>query len=226
MAMKKGDMERHQTEYRALMGKAQAAKQQGLYRKAVEFALSSWEHIDGMMQYERRYEDGEFVTIDAIDVVLDHAPLLFDFDSLNTLESLLKGQRRIDKNTSESLADQLAKARTLMWDARRMWDHLEHHPEVREDELARVLGGNKRQWRSVGIAWEEMGLLHRIPEGGSYRLALSTRMGEVISGKCPACGSVAEAPKAMLLEKTACPQCRTAVLFVLLSNDTASGTKE
>jgi hypothetical protein len=42
-------------------------------------------------------------------------------------------------------------------------------------------------------------------------------MGELVRGKCPECGNVDEAPKAMFLEQVACPQCRARVVFVLLA---------
>jgi len=74
MAMNKAEMESHRNDYYALMAQAWAAHHKGLYRKAVEWALSSWDHIDGMMQYERRYGKKEFESIEAIDMVLKYAP--------------------------------------------------------------------------------------------------------------------------------------------------------
>ena len=195
--MKKEEMGQHRMEYDALMGAARAALQEGLYRDAVEAALSAWDHIDGMMQYERKYGDRDFDSIEAIDLVLRYAPLLLDSSALAKLESLLKTQRRIDKNTSESLADKLAKAESRIWDAHKLWDYLEGHAETRQDELRQILGGDQDEWRSTAEAWEKMRLARRTPEDRSYRLALSTRMGEVVSGKCPSCGAVAEAPKSL-----------------------------
>ncbi len=224
MAMTKAEMEAHRTEYFALMGKARAAQQDGLYRKAIELALASYDHIDGMMQYERRYEEREFDSVESIDLILKYAPVLFDFPSLDALEDLLKTQRRIEKNTSDDLGERLSNARTLMWDAHRMWDHLEQHPEARQDDLRHALGGDQDRWRSVAERWAKMGLLHRTPEGNSYRLALCTRMGQVVSGKCFSCGAVAEAPKAMFMEELACPDCRTRGLFVII--ETSKEKKE
>jgi len=63
MAMTKAEMEHHQQKYQSLMADARAAERAGLYRKAIEKALASWEHIDGMMQYERRYESKEFRSV-------------------------------------------------------------------------------------------------------------------------------------------------------------------
>ena len=222
MAMKKADMEDHRATYQSLMAEARAAERDGLFEFVMKSALSSLATIDGMMQYERKYGDREFSSIKAIDLILKYAPLLLDAASLERVEELLKGCRRLEKRTSESLADNLAQARALMWDAHRLWDHLELHPEARQDELRRVLGGDQDQWRSIAEAWQRMGLLRRTPEAGSYRLALCTRMGGIVSAKCPACGSVTEAPKAMFLEELTCPECKAKASFVILVTESGA----
>ncbi len=219
MAMKKSEMEEHWRAYGMLIGGARTAQRNGVYRKATELALSAWKHIDGMMQYERRYGDKEFKSVEAIDMVLEYAPLLFDFETLNGLEALLRNTRGIERYTSDNLSQNLAATRGRMWDCHRMWDYLERHGETEEGELLRKLGGPRDVWGSVTRAWENMGLLRRRTDAGSYKLALSTRLGEVVAGKCPVCGTVAEAPKAIFLEESLCPQCQTRVLFVLLSPD-------
>ena len=224
MAMKKEEMEDHRARYAEAMGNARAALQKGLHRSAVETALSAWDYIDGMMQCERKSGTKEFNSIEAIDLVLKYAPLLFDLSLLDRLESLLKTHRRIDKNTAASLPDKLAQARALMWAAHRLWDYLEEHPNAKQDELRQTLGGAQDQWRLIAETWEQMGLVNRAPEGRSYRLALSTRMGELVPGKCPSCGTIAEAPKAMFLEEFACAACEATVSFVILpKEDTLTG---
>jgi hypothetical protein len=226
VAMKKAEIEEHRARYEALMAEARSAERDGLYRRVIELTLSSLGSVDGMMQYERRYEGAELSSIEAVDLILKYAPLLLDADSLKQVEALLRDSRRVERHTSESLADMLSQARALMWDAHRLWDHLELHPEARQDELRRVLGGDQDQWRSVAEAWEKMGLLRRAPEGGSYRLALCTRMGGIVSAKCPACGSITEAPKAMFLEELTCPKCRTKALFVILVTKPTANREE
>jgi len=216
MAMKKAEMEAHRDAYERLMNQARAAQRSGLYRKAIELALSSWDHIDGMMQYERRYSEKEFASIEAIDLVLKYAPLLFDFPSLDALEALLKERKRIERDTTEDLGANLADARALMWDAHRMWEQIEQNPGFRQDELRRTLDGEQETWRSIAEAWEKMGLLGRTPESGSYCLALSTRLGEIVPAKCSACGAIGRGPKAMFLEDTTCAACGTRVPFTLM----------
>ncbi len=224
--MKKADMEAHRDKYQTLMSEALSAERDGLYTQTVELAISSWDYIDGMMQYERKYNDSEFASIRGIDMILKYAPLLLDFTNLDKLKDLLKNFRRIEKNTSDSLDDRLSQARSRMWISHQLWNHIEQNPETRQSKLRQTLGGDQNQWRSIADAWEKMGLLRRTQEDGSCRLALTTRMGELIQGKCSSCGEVVEAPKAMFLEKTACPNCRKIVFFVILSPKTESSTKE
>lgn len=226
MAMKKAEMEDHSAKYRALMVKARAAHREGRYHDAIDAAISTWNYIDGMMQYERRYESREFTGIEGIDLVLRYAPLVFDHQNLNTLESLLRSKRRIDKNTSDDLAGKLTGARVLMWEAHRVWDHLEKDSDTRQDRIRQILGGNQDRWRSVVETWEKMGLVRRTPEGGSYRLSLVTRMDQVVRAKCPSCGAVAKAKKSKFLENQVCPQCRTTVSFVILAEVASARTEE
>ena len=68
--MKKTEMEGHSADYEGLMAQAQQAQRKGLYRKAVELALAAGQHIDGMMQYEQKYANREFLSIPAIELVL------------------------------------------------------------------------------------------------------------------------------------------------------------
>jgi hypothetical protein len=224
--MKKAEMEHHRAEYEASMVAARLNEQNGMYFKAVELALASWDHIDGMMQYGRRYQDKEFASIQGIDMILKYAPLLLDFASLETLASLLNSCRRIEKGTSDSMGEKLAEARERMWEAHRLWDHLEQQPGAKQDQLRRLLGGDQDRWRWMAEAWEKMGLLERRPEGGSYRLALSTRMGMVVNAKCPSCGNIARAPKAMFLERLPCTECEEKVVFVILPSETVTDSKE
>jgi hypothetical protein len=214
--MKKAAMEAHHAEYGARMSAARTAERDGLYREAMSHALSAWEFIDGMMQYAKRYEERSVDSVSAIDLVLRYAPLLLDRKSLDTLEGLLKEYRRIERDVEADMGGKLAKARANLWENHRLWAHLETNGDVRQDELRRHLGGEQERWRAVSEAWEAMGLVHRRPEGGSYRVELSTRLGQVVKAKCPRCGKAQDAPKAMFLEELACPKCHRKVEFVLL----------
>ena len=46
--MKKTEMEEHHTAYHELVTQARSAERTGLYRMAMQLALSSWEHVDAI----------------------------------------------------------------------------------------------------------------------------------------------------------------------------------
>ena len=207
----------HHARYGTLMAQAGQAEKAGLYRQAVTHALASWEHIDGMMQYERRYNKREFKSIPAVDLTLKYAPLLLDYPNLDRLEALLKERRGIEKNTSADLADKLTAARTEMWDAHRLWDHLERTPAARQDELRQKLGGKQEQWDVLVQRWAELGLVHRKIDGPSCRLRLATQMNDLVPAKCSACGHALEISKGMCMASMPCPKCEQENLFVILS---------
>lgn len=166
MPMTKAELDGHRVQYHVEMTQARAAEQSGMYREAVAIAVSCLQYVDGMMQYERKYEDAQFSSIDAIDLVLQYAPILFDMESLDKLESLLKTQRRIAKNISGDLFEKVANARANTWVAHRTWNRFEeastrHIPPGTAttnadegDESAAVI----ELWEKMGVvAWHSDG---------------------------------------------------------------------
>src|SRR5205807_1635906 len=122
--MTKAEQEHHHQQYHALLVTARQAALGNRLDEAVELAVHSLDHVDGMMQYERKYNGIEFLQIEAIDVVIRFAPFVLDSAALDKLESLVKSQRRIAKNTGDDLLGKLSNARELMWDVHRFWNHL------------------------------------------------------------------------------------------------------
>jgi predicted RNA-binding Zn-ribbon protein involved in translation (DUF1610 family) len=125
-----------------------------------------------------------------------------------------------------SLGDRLDEARAEMWRNHRLWDHLERNPGAQQEKLLRTLGGNRGEWRAVVERWEAMGLVARTPESGSHRLALSTRMADVVRGKCSACGTIVRGQKSALLKDRECPKCGKTVPLVILVGESRHGVKE
>jgi len=217
--VKKSEQEAHHRDYSRLMSLASQAERSGLYQLAVSRAIDAWPHIDGMLQYERKYGDGEPASVAAIDLVLRHAPELLDYKSLDSLAELLADRKRIDTYTVSSLTEKLSVARERLAAAHQLWDHIERVHECRQDELRSQLGGSQEDWRALAEGWERMGLLDRVPAGRSYHLEFTTRLNAVVHGKCPSCGKMAEAPKAMFLEELTCPSCEDRQMFVIQSDD-------
>lgn len=214
--MNKAEMEAHATEYQSLVFQARAAEKRGRFADVIRFALASCEHIDGMMQYDRKYQGKTFASVLGIDLVLRYAPLLFDHRSLDEIGTFLKDARRIERDTSADMGENLARARRTMWNAHMLWNYLEANPGARQDGIPKALGGDQDAWRSIAEAWEKMEVLHRAPAEAGYRVTLRTRMDEPLEGKCPSCGHIARESKRRLLEPLSCTHCHAETTLVLL----------
>ncbi|MFL5244104.1 MAG: hypothetical protein ACJ8FY_18525 [Gemmataceae bacterium] len=217
--MTKAEMESHRDEYYALVAKAQTARQNGAHLQAIKSAVSSWVHIDGMMQYERKYDKTDLVHLEGVEIVLALAPYLLDFESLNQLDDLLRSQRRIEKNTSADLVENVAKARAMMRKAYDFWNFLECNSDFSQQLVNENRQRDQIDWRSIGKTWEEMGLIKRSTDEVSKDFVLATEMRAHCLAKCSSCGVVGKAAKAKFLEKMACPKCKTTAYFVILARD-------
>jgi hypothetical protein len=221
MMATKEELEFHRRQYFAFVDEANSFNRQGNYAKALESAVSALEHIDGMMQFIRKYESKGPVSIEALAVIFKLAPLLFEYGFLNKVEILLISERRISKISAEDLQQGLAQAKGLMGDCRRLWNHIELHPNCEQADLRQSLGGDQNQWRNIAEFWEQNGFISHHKQGTSVYLTLKTRMQEPVTAKCPACGSIVKAPKVLLLEPAPCPHCHHEVSFVFRTEEVA-----
>jgi hypothetical protein len=185
--------------------------------KAIKIAVDACEYIDGMMQFEKRFEKREERrSVETIDYVFKYAPLVFDRRSLERVATLLKAQKRIDKIATDDLAKDLAQANELMWSAHRLWTVLRKIPGVRQDELRTRLGGAQEHWRWIAESWAELNMIQRMPHRGSYRLSATTDLATHARGKCSSCGATGKASMGTFLVPIDCPRCKTKAEFVML----------
>jgi hypothetical protein len=214
--MTKAEMQDHRDQYIVMLEKAIKAESAGLYREAIDWAVSAWEHIDGMLQFERKYGElgeNQLARIDVLDLVLRFAPALFEFESIDEMEQLLKSQRRIGKNTADDWTKKLEAARSQMWDSHRSWDALERQ-HLSNQEVSR----QPRDFASASIQiWEKMGILHQNTGASGLQWEFVTQMDSPVFGKCPSCGATVRGPKSGLLNEVSCPKCSGKVTFVILA---------
>ena len=217
MAKTKAELETAHRLYQGTMCKVQRAQEDGDYPGAVKHAVSSWKYIDDMLQYERRYLDrAEFASIESIDCVLQYAPLFFDFQSLDKLETLLKTTRRVEKSITSDTVQSLIEARDLMQNAHRLWNYLEHQALSEPHDPRSIFSGDDSDWHRIVTVWEGLGLIQRLNDGNRCCLKLSEFAEEEVRGKCPSCGVVGTGPKSQFLEEQQCPVCQGIVDIVLL----------
>jgi hypothetical protein len=217
MAKNKAQLQSDVAHYRAAVAAMRTAHSEGRYSDAVGIATKACDFVDGMMQYERRFESqSERKSIETINYVFQYAPLIFDRISLETINGLLKSQKRVDKNTTADLAGELKAALDLMWDAHRLWTLLEQVSDAPQDKFRVTLEGDQDRWRAIAESWGHMGLVRRVPERESYRISLVTRIAEEVRGKCASCGATGKAAMGRFLEEIACPKCKAKTQFVIL----------
>jgi hypothetical protein len=210
---KKAELEIDFRQYQASKANMLRAQKEGQYQAALDFAVSSFNHIDGMMQFDRKYRgQTECHSVDTIDFVLKYAPLLFDYESLDKVEELLKSQRRIEKNTTADLAEALASARSKTWDCYRLWTLIENSGEVAANDLK-----HEPLLRSIANSWRKLGILrHKVNDEKTQ--VFVTRLDDKVRGKCPSCGATGAGAKVKLIEPITCPRCKQTVCFVLLAD--------
>jgi len=217
MAKKKSELLEDRNRYYSFVDAMRLARDSNDFQRAIALAVGALDYVDGMMQYERRFEDRpERKSLECVDCVLQFAPLVFDVESLNTLAIALSVQKRIDKNTSADLAAGLANALALMKEAHALWDYLERNVDVRQDTLRSYLGGDQNRWRWIAEMWDRMGLVQRTSSGDSHLLTITTRMESEVRAKCSSCGVIAKAAIGRFWEQITCPKCRACVYFVIL----------
>ena len=87
--MKKHELEHHYGQYKGIVREARELEARGELLAAIAACKQAWSYADGMMQYGRRYEDEEYRSLEAIEIVLKHAPHMHLWD--RRLRTILAG---------------------------------------------------------------------------------------------------------------------------------------
>jgi hypothetical protein len=218
MAKTKSQLERAYSSHNAAMADARIAELQRDFQQGVKFAGIAIHHLDGMIQYEKRYLGrAHFDTVDSIDFVLQYAPLIFSFQALDKLADVLKSQRRIEKSIDSDIQAGIADARALMLDAHLLWCHLDNQSDIYWRETSILSNLSRNSWRALLDAWTQIGLLRHITVEGATLLGWGTRLSEEVLAKCSSCGMVCDDIKMQFMQDFKCKKCHATVPFVLLS---------
>jgi hypothetical protein len=213
----RAELEFHCGECYSLTDKAQQAINRHGYSEGMRLAVNALLHVDGMMQYERKYECRSIDRVRCIDIILQYAPLLLDADSLDKLAEVLKSQKRIDKNAEADLAKDLELSRAQLRIAHQLWDQLETHPVVTQEQLEQATRTTASNVGAVIHGWQQMGAVIASANGNIRQYSLTTRMGDAVPTKCISCGATGKAPKMNLLDEITCPRCRSSSFFLILA---------
>jgi hypothetical protein len=219
MAMIKAEMKDHSIAYNGKVAQARAALNAGQFQDTCNTALEALRHIDGMVRYRRKYaEANQPIRLDAIDLILEYAPVFFRPDCLDELDRLNKNSGRLVRELLPDLTKNISLARTLMLDACELLSRLaqEHSHDANSQSPPK---SDLAAWRRIISIWETAGFVRNMSSSGAPRFALVTRMNESVLLKCPSCGVVGKGAKAKCLDEMACPRCRAHVYFVVLARE-------
>jgi len=213
--MNKAEMEQAWITYHAHMRQAREDLQAMSFDRAVARAAQCFPSIDGMARYTSKYEGKTLISIDAVRMIVDVAPFLFDSAALKSVSDFAQANRRLVKKCFAELPQRLDAATHSLEKLRMLWNLLERFGRVRQVDVATYLGPEQEFWDQAIETWESMRVVVRLAAGQTYAVSFATRMAEPIWAKCPACGGRAQKAKADFLEPVECLNCRSRVIFVL-----------
>lgn len=213
--MAKADLQADQAAYDRVLAIAGEAERAGDYSRAISHAIRAWPFLEGMMQFERRWEGATFKSIPCVDMVLRLAPPLLNWSALDQLETLLRARRAIDRSTSDDLADRLRGARALLALAHSIWRHVQANPGASYDAVRADVQGGHSDLRNIIDRWVDMGILVRTGPSSDTRLRLATDLGRAMTAKCSACGENVAMAFRDALHPRSCPKCGDLSEFVL-----------
>ncbi len=215
----KAELEIEYKSFHSLAEQTKASISAHEYSAAIALGLKSFEFIDGMIQYERKYEDKENPSHPTIKAVLTFAPVVFGWKAIDEVEALLNSTRRIEKNSNEDWRQRIADSRQLQKRALHLWSSM----LSQETYLPEAIEVSRKDRQFILKSWEEMGFTTTSGSVAENVLVLASSKMERTRAKCMHCGEVAVSTKEKFLSEVKCPRCSMLTLFVMLGSAVKKG---
>jgi hypothetical protein len=212
--MSKSDLQFAQREYDRWERTARTHEMRSEFVECVAAAKRGWPFVADTMKYERKYEHRTFSSIGCIDLVLEYAPPLFDIDSLNELEWLLKDDRSIDRAATDDLAARLLEARNQIAKNLKAWRLLDAG-DVEPRILRRDAAITNPECARLLLVWTSIGCATRSSVDGLEVVKLQSLSARRLQAECSECGTVCVDKGAAFLDDCPCPRCATRTYFVI-----------
>jgi hypothetical protein len=207
MAKTKAELQNDQAEYDRLHAAALAAVGRVDFDAALDHCIDSLKHVDGMMQFEKRWEKRQFHSVETIDLLLRYAPILQRRDCLDALTTILAADRRIDRLATADLAALLLEADLRFRRVSQLIDFVGEFGNAAREMLAARYGGPPEEWAALSETLEQVHYLTTVHTGDRLELQRRTDISRDASGQCRNCGTVARAPLEDLLGGCVCQSC-------------------
>lgn len=217
--MTKAEMEHHQRQYSVLLDDARAFVSRGQPAQALKLAVESLPHVDGMMQFARKYEDRELESIDTIALIFELAPALLHIESLDAVQATLKQKRRVERETADNLSEKLEIANSRLWKCHTAWGLLDRDAQRNPDSGSTDSPTRPPDDYSALSLWEKWGIVRQATDAGVTKYERVLRVDAVARAKCSNCGILARAAKSRFWKRLECPKCKQSAWFVLIPDE-------
>jgi hypothetical protein len=207
MAKTKTELQQDQADYDRLHAAAHDAVARADFDAALDHCIESLKHVAGMMQFEKRWENRQFRSVETIDLLLRYAPVLQRRDCLDALATVLDTDRRIDRLASADLASLLVEAESRIRRVSQLIDLFSDLGQVEPQTLAARYGGADEEWRALAATLEHVNYLTKVQTGDRVELRRRTNLARPVAGKCRHCGTIALASFGELLDCLVCRSC-------------------
>ena len=205
--MKIAELEAHHDAYVDSERTIRAMVENREFPKALSVCVLSFPHIVPAITFRRKRglapEIPDFL---ALTTISRYAPPLFENAAIESLLEFVSSSRVLAQSGKDFL-DSIENARKRIQVAHRLWNHLERHPGILQRDISTELGAAQEDVFNIVFLWEELGILDRQSEDGTYRVYFRTRLDSEVAGSCPNCGVCGKGRKALFFRSIACQKC-------------------
>jgi hypothetical protein len=182
--------------------------------------VESFPYIVPAIQFRKKRElTPEVPILLAFTTICRYAPPLFEHAAIESLHEFVKSTRLLAQHENDYLSA-IEAARNCEEVAHALWNHLEKEPGALQRDLCKQLGTTREYPVKIIELWEELGIIDRQQEDGSYRVHFRTQPDREVVGLCQNCGACGKGRKEVFFGPTTCTECGTKSYFYIEYGDT------
>lgn len=208
--MKIAELEAHHDAYADSEDTIRAMVDDHRFPAVFSICIESFPHIVPAINFRKKREIAP-KTVDLLPVITicKYAPPLFEHAAIEALAEFVSSTRVLALSEKRNMcAVEAARKREQL--AHLLWNHLERQPGALQHDLHTTLGVIQGDAVEIIDFWEELGIIDRHPNRGSYRIYFSTQLESEMEGLCQACGVRGKGRKELFLRPVTCRKCGAA----------------
>lgn len=208
-------MESAAASYASLCEEAERHLSAGDAEAAVRASVSAITHLDGAMRFAGKYEGATFSIPRCVEIIGRYAPVRLHREAVDAVRSLVKERRRIERESSESIADYMDQAEEVLFGVYRALSSFGHRRALEESVFLRALEGSSGESKNTLELLLASGVVSR-SDAGAEELRIESRLGERWIAACFECGVSVIGAKREFFVMQVCPRCSVESDFVLI----------